>query len=295
MSSKNSFVTKLNKPYYFEINAGSRWLTALKFGIFVFLFLFIFKPFGLSNVPVGITSVALGYALITFVVMLMLNIAAMPLLPRFFSEERWNVARELYWNMLNVLVIGFGNAIYSASIGISDFSPYSILMFELYTISIAIIPISITVLFKESQRSDKFKQASNELNHRIEEQTKENKTNTQNSSLLISSGNEKDKLQVLLSDLLFVQSSDNYVEVHYLEKGHATKKLMRISLKAVELQLESNSDIFRCHKSYMVNLKKVNHVSGNAQGYKLKLEHTNKPIPVSRPNNDELKKRLGKN
>jgi DNA-binding LytR/AlgR family response regulator len=53
--------------------------------------------------------------------------------------------------------------------------------------------------------------------------------------------------------------------------------------------LQGKQNIYRCHKSYLVNLAKVNHVSGNAQGYKLHLKDVEDQIPVSRKLNEEIK------
>ncbi|WP_317896622.1 LytTR family DNA-binding domain-containing protein [Aurantibacillus circumpalustris] len=292
MTTKRSFFSRLNKPYYLETLPRKRWLNSLLFATFVFLFLFVFRPFGLNTLQQGILTVSLGYALTTFVIMVLLNVALLSQFPNFFSEERWNVQREIYWNMTNVLLIGLGNALYSSFIGIAPFSPYAILIFELYTISIAVIPVTVTVLIKESRLNNQFGHQSAELNADIEEHAKEIKPTTQAVSLKLVSENEKETLELEVNDLIYVQSSDNYVEVHYMMKDVSSKKLIRSSLKAVTEQLESYPDLFRCHKSYLVNLKRVKHVSGNAQGYKLKLEGGNKLIPVARACSDSLKKKL---
>ena len=292
MNTKRSFVSRLNKPYYLETLPRKRWLNSLLFATFVFLFLFVFRPFGLSTLEQGILTISLGYALTTFVIMVLLNVALLSQFPKFFSEERWNVQREIYWNMTNVLLIGFGNALYSSFIGIAPFSPYAILIFELYTISIAVIPVTVTVLVKESRLNHQFGHQSAELNAGIEEHAKELKPTTQAESLKLVSENEKETLELAVSDLIYVQSSDNYVEVHYMVKEVSSKKLIRSSLKAVTEQLENYPDLFRCHKSYLVNMKRVKHVSGNAQGYKLKLEGGDKLIPVARACSDALKKKL---
>jgi DNA-binding LytR/AlgR family response regulator len=71
-----------------------------------------------------------------------------------------------------------------------------------------------------------------------------------------------------------------------------SKKLLRNSLKAVTESLVEHPQLFRCHKSYLVNLLNVVHVSGNAQGYKLHLLNTDFRVPVSRQHNEEIKKRL---
>jgi len=41
-------------------------------------------------------------------------------------------------------------------------------------------------------------------------------------------------------------------------------------------------NIVRCHKSYIVNAKKVNKIHGNARGYFLNIKNIDFSIPVSR-------------
>ena len=304
MSKGNSFVTKLNRPYYLETCIAKRWSGCFFFSAFVFLFLVIFQPFGLSGLPEGIVAAALGFGLTNFVIMALLNILVLPLFPKYFVEETWTVQKELYWNVLNVLLIGLGNALCAAFLKMIVLSPYTLLMFELYTITIGVFPIVITVFLKESRGHKKYSKQSTELNVIIEEHKVANSINeipakteisfpgTNETVLAIYSENEKDKLELLLNDLIFMQSSDNYVEVHYAYKKENRKKLMRTSLKALAADLEKHKELFRCHKSYLVNVSRVKHVSGNAQGYKLHLLGTSHLIPVSRQYNPELKDRL---
>jgi DNA-binding LytR/AlgR family response regulator len=59
--------------------------------------------------------------------------------------------------------------------------------------------------------------------------------------------------------------------------------LIRNTISAIEEQLKTHHPlIFRCHRGYMVNIRKILSVSGNAQGFKLFLEGVTETIPVSR-------------
>jgi len=284
-------IAKLNRPYYLETKIKRRWLTCFQIFAFVFLFLVVFQPFGLSTLPEGIVTVALGYGLTTFLIMVLLNILIIPLFPKYFKEEIWNVQKELYWNMLNVLLIGLANSLFSIFIGMAPFTLYAVFIFELYTITTAMLPISIMIFIKESRLKNKFEKKSGELNTLIETHQTE-ATNETTEVLTITSENGKEVLELTGDDLLFIESSDNYVEVYFQSKKELQRKLLRNSLKALALHLKNYPHLFRCHKSYLVNLKKVTHVSGNAQGYKLHLSDVETLIPVSRQNNEEIRRRL---
>jgi DNA-binding LytR/AlgR family response regulator len=40
--------------------------------------------------------------------------------------------------------------------------------------------------------------------------------------------------------------------------------------------------IFKCHRSFIVNLNYIERVEGNMQGYRLFIDNINFPIPVSK-------------
>ena len=85
-------------------------------------------------------------------------------------------------------------------------------------------------------------------------------------------------------DIIYFESNDNYVLTFYLDEEKTLKKSMdRLSLKSVETMLESNAIQFnRVHKSFLINPARVKEVSGRSQAYKIKMQHTDTEIPVSR-------------
>lgn len=81
---------------------------------------------------------------------------------------------------------------------------------------------------------------------------------------------------------LFAKSEGNYLEI-FLENGDKVNKVLkRMTMKEMENQLESLPQIFKTHRSFLVNLQKVQQVKGNAQGYNLEIKSYSEPLPVSR-------------
>jgi DNA-binding LytR/AlgR family response regulator len=109
-----------------------------------------------------------------------------------------------------------------------------------------------------------------------------------NTSVTITSENQGETFSIAPAALLFIRSADNYAEVYFEESGQVSRKVVRNSLKNLEASLNLPT-MLRCHKSYLVNTNRINHVSGNAQGYKLHFKGTDLLIPVSRQMNDEVK------
>ncbi len=48
--------------------------------------------------------------------------------------------------------------------------------------------------------------------------------------------------------------------------------------------------IYRCHRSFLVNLSNIKTVTGNSNGFKIYFKSYNKHVPVSRSYTNEFKK-----
>ncbi len=93
------------------------------------------------------------------------------------------------------------------------------------------------------------------------------------------------------ADLIYVEAEGNYSKVVWLDKETVKSKLLRIVIKHLENQIISPF-IVRCHRSYLINLKREYKVSGNSRGYKLKPEKVEIEIPVSRNKGKEIVEQL---
>jgi DNA-binding LytR/AlgR family response regulator len=104
--------------------------------------------------------------------------------------------------------------------------------------------------------------------------------------------NRNEELQIEPERLLLLTASDNYVEIFFIEAVKIKKQLFRNTLKTMESAMSNQPQFYRCHKAHIVNLKKVIHVSGNAQGLKLEIEGLSELVPVSRNLTTQIKERL---
>lgn len=83
-------------------------------------------------------------------------------------------------------------------------------------------------------------------------------------------------VRIMLSEIDFVKSSGNYVEIH----SHNKKRLVKRTLKDIESKLDT--DFFQVHRSYIVNIKRVERVGGSS----LLIGQTE--IPIIKQRKDEL-------
>ncbi|MBO7134180.1 MAG: LytTR family transcriptional regulator [Bacteroidales bacterium] len=90
------------------------------------------------------------------------------------------------------------------------------------------------------------------------------------------------KLSVDIDNLLYIESADNYVNIYYSNKGKFSRFMLRSTLKSIE-DTFSDCDLVRCHRSYVVNFKKVKVLRKEKTGLFIDLDFANSPeIPVSK-------------
>lgn len=90
------------------------------------------------------------------------------------------------------------------------------------------------------------------------------------------------KLSVKKESLLYLEATENYITVCYLNKGKVSKYLLRATMKRMEESFEGTG-IIRCHRSYMVNFEKVKVIRRDKDNLKLELDHPDvTDIPLSK-------------
>jgi hypothetical protein len=102
------------------------------------------------------------------------------------------------------------------------------------------------------------------------------------STLFINTQVKQDDFTLDLEHLLFVKADGNYIELTKTENEETTVELKRISLTQFEKQIIDYPHFFRCHRTYLVNMFKIQKVTGNSQGYLLSFYNTDLKVPVSR-------------
>ncbi|MDD2196786.1 MAG: LytTR family DNA-binding domain-containing protein [Bacteroidales bacterium] len=90
------------------------------------------------------------------------------------------------------------------------------------------------------------------------------------------------RFSVKAEHLLYIESADNYVNVFYIDKGKTARFTLRNSIKRLELLLK-NSEVIRCHRSFMVNFENVKILRKDKEELILELDSpASIEIPVSK-------------
>jgi hypothetical protein len=290
----------LNKPYPYHIfSLKDVWSNGL-IACFVSLFLIVFQPFEISIWKTDYKILKLvGFGCVCFICTLLFRLISQLLLQKHKPEETWTVWKEICALTLVIVCIAFGNLCYSNFIKISYFGFKELLFALIATSLLAFFPIVANITLKYNRflilnkKDAQLMQAEViSFQNRVEDHTKEYVEPTKNELLILIAENDKDKIELKSEELLYIESADNYSNIVFYKNHKVNKQLLRGSLKRLESQIKV-SFIVRCHRSYMVNLRQIEHVNGNAQGYRIDFKNElNDTIPVSRNYSKILFERL---
>lgn len=268
----------------------NRWKIILPITVFVGLFMVIFQPFGLSGYTGdGKFLLLAGYGLVTFLLLLFDLILIPALAPGFFSERNWTVWKELIFLLWILFTIGLGNLLYTSYFFHLNLSLNNILFIQLFTVAIGVIPITTITIVKQNVLNRKNRIGAGHLSDII---TERKQSELPGDVIRFASDNGKDEMAVRVADLLLIDAEGNYITIHYLKNGLPSSALLRNTLLYAEGVLADYPQIFKCHRSFLVNLDRIQKVNGNSQGYRLVIPGLSDEIPVSRANSARLKELL---
>jgi DNA-binding LytR/AlgR family response regulator len=119
------------------------------------------------------------------------------------------------------------------------------------------------------------KNAQENIRHLVEKKT------VFESLIHFESEYKKDKLSILPDSLILIKAADNYIEVFYHSKEGIKSQLIRSTLIKAGEQVSEYDFIFRCHRTFIVNIHHIKEIEGNSQGYRLYFEGIDFPALVS--------------
>lgn len=228
----------------------------------------------------------MGYGLVTFLI-LVIDLYFLPILfPMAFKESTWTVWKEILILLWILFSIGLGNLLYTNILLSYPLSFTSILIFQIDTLVIGIIPITTLTIVKQNYLNRKNRLSAEDLSSHL---PPHKPFQSQHEIILLSSENGKEKIEVAIRDLIAISSDGNYITVYYQANGNPASILLRNTLQYAETKLVANTPFFKCHRSYLINTSHIIKVKGNSQGYRLVLQNLDEEIPVSRSNSSAMK------
>lgn len=284
MTPTFGLLSLLRRPFPRPESSSSRWLLVLGVSVFVTLFLLIFEPFGLSSEISQRVLVIAGYGAVTAICMSALLVLPTAMFPTYYSEERWTVWKEIVQLMVTISVIGLGNTLYTWWVFGYELDVRLFLSFQVITFVIGSIPASFIVLLQYQRYQQLFSRGARDIEAHIHAPH----GHADPSRFTITDDEGRSAVDISVNDLVVMTAADNYVLVQWRTNGQHHQQLLRTSLKSIEERHPLPKAWFRCHRSHIVNIESVEHVSGNAQGYRLHCGSTIE-IPVARSKSTKMR------
>ena len=276
----------LNRPYPYYFEGRVFWILVLLIGSMAIAFEYIFQPFHVN--PNEHRMPHFWITVVHTLVALSILIAASLILKwARVRSESWTVGKDILLLGSILLAIGIGqflirDVIYNNP---NNWSLGYLLEEIRNTLLIGMLFVMILVPLNQNRLYRRNSERASVLSR--------NPVKSMPSPTIpIQTQLKQDNFELDPSTLIFAKSDRNYVEIHTLENGAIQKSLKRISLQSLEGQLQSISHIVKTHRYYLVNLQFLESVSGNAQGYHLKMKYLDAPILVSRTLIPQFEKRL---
>jgi len=266
----------LREPYPSKEVTNENIISSIVTGAFIFLFLKFFQPFGINNWQYPKKDLYLFiYGLIATLTMLFNFFIIKKIYTKWFEEEGYTVGKHIIWSIYMIFSISIFNYIFSLSIGLMSIDVISVWNMFFITFLVGVFP---TVFFTLTDYLYQLKKYDTKTFI-----TKKNINFGESSinQIVLKAENGKDFFSTNSEQLLYIESSDNYATIVYINDNKIFKKLLRSSLNKLDEQI-SSTKIIRCHRSYIVNLNAIIKITGNAQGYKLFFHVLESPIPVAR-------------
>lgn len=268
----------LNLPYPLLQSTKYKWLYAISSGVFVYLFLIVYQPFGAERLTTYKYLYLAGFGVSVFLGVASTYFILPKLFQKFFHLEKWTVIKEILLQSSCIIIITAFIYLHNNYLGREIVSYQSFFNFLEITISVGVFPIVGIVFFTERKLSKQNIKRAQLLSNRLPPEAVE-KTIT----IKIQEESVKESPIVMqLSEFVYAQSEGNYITIYYLDDSTLMNKLIRLSLKQLEIQLENHSQIKRSHRSYLINMKHITSIDGNARSLTIRLKKVAKSIPVSR-------------
>ena len=259
-------------------------------GLFVSLFLWIFRPFG-SGVYIleGRSWILWGYGGVTFLMLLADMLLLPAVFPGFFSEKKWNLLRGIGFQFWHIISIGTANLLFAAYAGGHKIRLWAAPGYLLQALAVGFFPLTVGMFSLQSYLLRKYAESTRRMNESLlASRSRTDEPGKGPPAVVFSPESGKEKVEIRLQDLLLVKSVDNYVEIYAADKDQVRTIILRSSLKRIEEDLEGHPFLFKCHRAFLVNVRNISRVTGNSQGYKLIFKGIEFAVPVSRNTSKDL-------
>jgi DNA-binding LytR/AlgR family response regulator len=258
-------------------NRNLKLLLGISFGIF--LFILFFQPFAIERFDFNnrLLFVA-GFGAIVFLFMFLVRVVFQWIIPNQPDSNNTSGINAFLNGIIILALSSVAFAFYLRYVGSVNLSFYIVFKIVL----ICFVPPVISRLYdlyqELRQQNESLISDKKIIQNKIEKYEEDNL----NKTIEFISENKTEILALLISEIAFIRSADNYVEIVYKQGDNFKKNLIRNTLKNVEHQLKEYSNFIRCHRICIVNRHYIEKLSKSYNNQWIRIRGYNEQIPVSR-------------
>ncbi|HEX2968258.1 MAG TPA: LytTR family DNA-binding domain-containing protein [Bacteroidales bacterium] len=252
---------------------------SLKISFGIFLFIMFFQPFQMDvedfNNQLLLIS---GYSVILYLIIVVVRVLSSLI----FELNREIEGDSIFPEYFNALVIFLLSAVAFAFYGYFVAGTGFSFTVAIRTVILCLFP-SVILSLNDNFRN--LKKRNEELvteKKNIQKQVEKFEEDILNKTLDFTSDTNNESLSLTVNEVVYIKSSDNYVEIVYRDFDTFKKKLLRNTLKNIELQIRQYSNFIRCHRTCIVNVHFIERLHRSTGNQWLTIKGNDIKLPVSR-------------
>ncbi len=273
----------LKQPHPGYGNLRIYFRTVLGIVIVVFLILSILQPFkiGERNIEGNPYITAAVYAGGAFLAM-SLNALWLLSFRGWFRPEKWTLGKELIVMVYQFFSIGLTIWLINHLRGTLAPKDASLTRSFFLAIAIGILPYIIATFGRHNYLLRHHLREVAAFNEHLKEVQTQNREPVRQLPAAAFLKIPKLDTAIRINDFLYAESKGNNLELQMLKDDKVLTLTIRSTLNDFTEANEAFSQLFRCHRSFVINMSHILEVQGNAAGYKVVLHASLLPVVVAR-------------
>lgn len=245
--------------------------------VFALLFINVFQPFNSRLWVEGISDFKY-FLFSSLIILTAMCVIAISRVVMFYYAKKHDISLFSYviWIFAEILAMSFFFTLFpifalNVSVEFGELYKQAIS----YTCLIILFPYIILLLYFELEEKNRIIKMLGAV---------QSASQNENANAQMSFVDEKGELRLVVAaeSLYYIEASDNYVDIHYFNKGRLVSFLLRNSLKNIEKTFIDRK-LLRCHRSFIVNSNKVKIIRKTEDGLCVDFDCEGVPnIPISK-------------
>ena len=247
--------------------------------LFASTFVAIYRPLGFMNMSDSLSQLHLPlYTIIVVATGFGILLISRILLYQYQRVRTMHITGYALWIFGEIVVFTLALTFLADSINIRQDIGFSQLMMRIFLdiVGILLVPYIISILIF---MLDEKRQEIDALHAMLP--TKEQESSMTGDTVNFFDRGGRLVFATKKSNVIYIEASDNYTNIHYINEDHEDCFILHNSMKNVEGTYASIG-MLRCHRGYLVNLENIKLIRKEKDGMVIELTQSNKTIPVSK-------------